>query len=111
MKLAFLSERLQSSVYECMHDPFFTSLCDCLCLRGHAVNKAPQLFDHSLYELLFISVILPEMRENVVLLTGVLHPTQREREGGGTERQVTQLYSLRGDLSYTFRVQPHQVLL
>lgn len=50
----------------------------CACLGGHAVDQAPQLFDHSLYQLLFVSVILPELREDVVLLTGVLHPGRRE---------------------------------
>lgn len=48
-------------------------VCVCVCLGGHAVDQAPQLFDHSLYQLLFVSVILPELREDVVLLTGVLH--------------------------------------
>lgn len=56
-------------------------VCVCVCLWGHAVDKAPQLLDHSLYEFLFIPVVLPELWENVVLLTGVLHPT-----GRGTKR-------------------------
>ena len=59
-------------------------VCACMCVRvcvrlgGHAIDQAPQLFDHSLYQLLFVSVILPELREDVVLLTGVLHPGRRE---------------------------------
>lgn len=69
-----------------MHVLFTVSLCGthtapvcvCECLGGHAVDQAPQLSDHSLYQLLFVSVILPELRKDVVLLTGVLHPANRE---------------------------------
>lgn len=59
----------------------YVCVCVCVCLRGHAVDQAPQLFDHCLYQLLFISVVLPELREDVVLLTGVLHPGHRETDG------------------------------
>lgn len=53
-------------------------MCVCERLGGHAIDQAPQLFDHSLYQLLFVSVVLPELREDVVLLTGILHPGDRE---------------------------------
>lgn len=91
MKISFLFVCLGSCV--CMwlnacfilctlswHTPVCLLECVCVCLRGHAIDQAPQLFDHSLYQLLFVSVILPELREDVVLLTGVLHPRHRERQ-------------------------------
>lgn len=103
VKISFLCQCPGSSVCacDCMHVSFLISLCDthhssacvCVCLGGHAIDQAPQLFDHSLYQLLFVSVVLPELREDVVLLTGVLHPGHRDRQRG-SERQVTQMYSL-----------------
>lgn len=58
----------------------FTFKCvQCVCLWRHAVDQAPQLFDHSLYQLLFVSLILPELKEDIVLLTRVFHPAPRER--------------------------------
>ncbi len=56
-------------------------MCVCVCLGGHAIDQAPKLFDHSLYQLLFVSVVLPELGEDVVLLTGILHPEHRETHG------------------------------
>lgn len=47
-------------------------------LGGHAVDEAPQLFDYSLYQLLLVSVVLPELRKDVVLLAGVLHPANTQ---------------------------------
>lgn len=69
-----------------MHVSIFGSVCGthitpvwvCDCLGGHAVDQTPQLSDHSLYQLLFVSVVLPELRKDVVFLTGVLHPANRE---------------------------------
>ena len=51
-----------------------------MCSGGHAIDQAPQLFHHSLYQLLLVSVVLPELREDVVLLAGVFHPGQRKRQ-------------------------------
>lgn len=48
-------------------------------LWWHAIDQGPQLFDHSLYQFLFVSLILPELREDVVLLTGVFHSAPRDR--------------------------------
>lgn len=67
-----------------------------MCLRRHAVDQAPQLFDYSLYELLFVPVILPELREDIVLLTGVLHPGRKETV---SKRQVKHSYPLKEALS------------
>lgn len=50
-----------------------------MCLWWHEIDQTPQLFDHSLYQLLFVSLVLPELRKDVVLLIGVFHSTQRER--------------------------------
>lgn len=72
--------------------------CDCMlhsfqpCLEcvlgGHAVDQTPQLFDHSLYELLFVSVILPKLREDVVFLIGVFHLLQQGQGSGWVYSQV-----------------------
>lgn len=48
-------------------------------LWWHAIDQGPQLFDHSFYQFLFVSLILPELREDVVLLTDVFHSAPRER--------------------------------
>lgn len=59
----------------CVHETRSTHV-----LGGHSIDQTPQLFDHSLYQFLFVSIVLPELREDVVLLTGVLHPGERQRE-------------------------------
>lgn len=88
VKMSFIEFHSSSvCVCMCMHVSFTVCLCGTHtapmrvreCLGGHAVDQAPQLSDHSLYQLLFVSVVLPELRKDVVLLTGVLHPANREQ--------------------------------
>lgn len=45
-------------------------------MLGHAVHQTPQLLHHRLDELLFVAVVLSELREDVVLLPCVLHPVE-----------------------------------
>ena len=55
--------------------------CDvCLGVQRHAIDEAPELFHHRLDQLLLIPVVLPELGEDVVLLTGVLHPAGEREE-------------------------------
>lgn len=41
-------------------------------------DEVPQLFDHSVDELLFVALILTELRKHVVFPTSVFHPKVRE---------------------------------
>lgn len=46
---------------------------------GHTSHQASELLHHCLYELLPVSVILPELGEYVILLAGVLHLLQKSK--------------------------------
>lgn len=41
---------------------------------GHTIHQASQLLHHGLHQLLFVSVILPELCEYIVLFARILHP-------------------------------------
>jgi hypothetical protein len=45
-----------------------------LCVLGHTIHQTSQLFHHCLYQLLFVSVILPELSKYIVLFASILHP-------------------------------------
>lgn len=47
-------------------------------MLGHTSHQASELSHHCLYQLLSVSVILPELGEYVILLAGVLHPTNTQ---------------------------------
>lgn len=107
MKLAFFCERLQSSVYECMHDPFFLHLFVTVCVYEDMplTRLLSCLTTVSMSFCLSLSFFLNWEKMLFFLLVSFILDRDREREREReTERQVTQLYSLRGDLSYTFRV-------
>lgn len=46
-------------------------------MLGHTSHQASELSHHCLYQLLSVSVILPELGEYVILLAGVLHLLQK----------------------------------
>ena len=54
-------------------------VCVCLGVQRHAIDEAPELFHYCLDQLLLIPVVLPELGEDIVLLTGVLHPEGERR--------------------------------
>lgn len=76
----------------------------CVCLWWHAVDQAPQLFHYSLYQLLFVSLILPELREDIVLLTGVFHPAPRERGRANVTRCIQYSTAFYRNVSETVEV-------
>lgn len=45
-----------------------------LCVLGHTIHQTSQLFHDCLYQLLFVSIILPELGKYIVLFASILHP-------------------------------------
>lgn len=45
-----------------------------LCVMGHIIHQTSQLFHNCLYQLLFVSIILPELSKYIVLFASILHP-------------------------------------
>lgn len=62
-------------------------------MLGHAVHQTPQLLHHRLDQFLFVTVVLSELREDVVLLTCVLHPVKHisTRQHSGFTQQTCEV--------------------
>lgn len=57
------------------------ALMDLMCLHvlGHPSHQASKLLHDCLYQLLPVSVVLPELGEYIILLAGVLHLLQESK--------------------------------
>lgn len=58
-----------------LHHRFGVTECSpSLCVLGHTIHQTSQLFHDCLYQLLFVSIILPELSKYIVLFASILHP-------------------------------------
>lgn len=48
-----------------------------------AIDQTPELFSHSVYQLLLVPLVLPELGKDVVLAAGVFHPVRRGKNKSG----------------------------
>lgn len=46
---------------------------------GHTIHQTSQLFHNCLYQLLFVSIILPELSKYIVLFASILHLLQKSK--------------------------------
>jgi len=54
---------------------------------GHAIHQAPKLLYYSLYELLLVAIVLPELSKNVVLFARVFHPGEIKKQTAQTHQK------------------------
>lgn len=50
-----------------------------LCVLGHTIHQTPQLFHDCLYQLLLVSIILPELSKYIILFASILHLLQKNK--------------------------------